>query len=140
MDQVEQQEEYHTKNMEGNDSLKNQVENLTDKFQGMNEKLNTLTRGKRKYESESFDSRRKKKTSTYADRQNLSQQSSSRNHDQVSKNTSADTSVAKSYGVSDEEGENEDDTISIPDVVALSCSPPPSFFYWCRISYWLIII
>ena len=46
----------------------------------MEEKLNTLTGGsKRKYKSESFDSREKQNASTYAQRQNIPQPSSSRN-------------------------------------------------------------
>ena len=95
----------------------------------MDEKLNTLTNliadiaaqareGKRKYESGSSDTRGKKKARTYVDRQNLPQPSSSGNHDQarkVSENISTDTSVTRSYGISDEEEENDDDTISIPD-------------------------
>ena len=99
----------------------------------MDEKLNTQTNliadiaaqareGKRKYESGSSDSRGKKKARTYVDRQNLPQPLSSRNRDQateVSENISTDTSVTRSYDISDEEEENDDDTISIPDVSIL---------------------
>ena len=133
MDQTEEQEEYNQQKNEGNESLENKVQNLTEKFHGMDEKLNTLTNliadiaaqareGKRKYESGSSDSRGKKKARTYVDRQNLPQPLSSRNRDQateVSENISTDTSVTRSYDISDEEEENDDDTISIPDVSIL---------------------
>ena len=133
MDQTEEQEEYNQQKNEGNESLENKVQNLTEKFHGMDEKLNTLTnliadiaaqarKGKRKYESGSSDSRGKKKARTYVDRQNLPQPLSSRNRDQateVSENISTDTSVTRSYDISDEEEENDDDTISIPDVSIL---------------------
>ena len=133
MDQTQEQEEYNQQKTEGNESLKNKVENFTERFHGMDEKLNTQTNliadiaaqareGKRKYESGSSDSRGKKKARTYVDRQNLPQPLSSRNHDQateVSENISTDTSVTRSYDISDEEEENDDDTISIPDVSIL---------------------
>ena len=120
-------------NTEGNNSLKNQVENLIDKFHVMDKKLNTLTNlisnlaaqareGKRKYESESSDSRGKKNDRFYVERQNLHQPSSSRNQDQVAEvieNTSTDTSITRLYEVSDKEEKNEDDTISIPDASVL---------------------
>ena len=109
MDQTEEQEEYNQQKTEGNESWENEVENLTGKLHGMDEKLNTLTNliadiaaqareGKCKYESGSSDSRGKKKARTYVDRQNLPQPSSSRNHEQAteaSENTSTDTSVTK---------------------------------------------
>ena len=109
MDQTEEQEEYNQQKTEGNESWENEVENLTEKLHGMDEKLNTLTNlivdiaaqareGKRKYESGSSDSRGKKKSRTYVDRQNLPQPSSSRNHEQAteaSENTSTDTYVTK---------------------------------------------
>ena len=133
MDQTQEQEEYNQQKTEGNESLKNKVENFTERFHGMDEKLNTQTNliadiaaqareGKRKYESGSSDSRGKKKSRTYVDRQNLPQPLSSRNRDQateVSENISTDTSVTRSYDISDEEEENDDDTISIPDVSIL---------------------
>ena len=133
MDQTEEQEEYHQQNTEGNESWENKVENLTEKFHGMDEKLNTLTNliadlaaqareGKRKYESESADSRGKKKARTYVERQNLPQPSSSRNHNpgaKVSENRATDTSVTMPYGISDVEEENDDDTIGIPDALIL---------------------
>ena len=133
MDQTQEQEEYNQQKTEGNESLKNKVENFTQRFHGMDEKLNTQTNliadiaaqareGKRKYESGSSDSRGKKKARTYVDRQNLPQPLSSRNRDQateVSENISTDTSVTRSYDISDEEEENDDDTISIPDVSIL---------------------
>ena len=133
MDQTQEQEEYNQQKTEGNESLKNKVENFTERFHGMDEKLNTQTNliadiaaqareGKRKYESGSSDSRGKKKSRTYVDRQNLPQPLSSRNRDQateVSENISTDASVTRSYDISDEEEENDDDTISIPDVSIL---------------------
>ena len=133
MDQTQEQEEYNQQKTEGNESLKNKVENFTERFHGMDEKLNTQTNliadiaaqareGKRKYESGSSDSRGKKKARTYVDRQNLPQPLSSRNRDQateVSENISTDTSVTRSSDISDEEEENDDDTISIPDVSIL---------------------
>ena len=133
MDQTQEQEEYNQQKTEGNESLKNKVENFTQRFHGMDEKLNTQTNliadiaaqareGKRKYESGSSDSRGKKKSRTYVDRQNLPQPLSSRNRDQateVSENISTDASVTRSYDISDEEEENDDDTISIPDVSIL---------------------
>ena len=133
MDQTKQQEEYHQQNTEGNESWKNKVENFTEKFHGMDQKLNTLTnlisdqaaqakKGKHKYESESSDSRRKKKARIHVEGQNLPQPSSSRNHDQaieVSENISTDTSVTRPCGISDKEEENEDDTMSIPDASML---------------------
>ena len=133
MDQTQEQEEYNQQKAKGNESLKNKVENFTERFHGMDEKLNTQTNliadiaaqareGKRKYESGSSDSRGKKKARTYVDRQNLPQPLSSRNRDQateVSENISTDTSVTRSYDISDEEEENDDDTISIPDVSIL---------------------
>ena len=114
---TEEQEEYHQQKTEGNESLENKVENLTEKFHGMDEKLNNLTNliadiaaqargGKHKYESGSSDSRRNKKATNYVDRQNLPQPSSSRNHDQtteVSENTFTNTSVTRPYESSDEE-------------------------------------
>ena len=131
MDQTQEQEEYNQQKTEGNESLKNKVENFTERFHGMDEKLNTQTNliadiaaqareGKRS--SGSSDSRGKKKARTYVDRQNLPQPLSSRNRDQateVSENISTDTSVTRSYDISDEEEENDDDTISIPDVSIL---------------------
>ena len=95
----------------------------------MGQKLRTLTnlisdlavqarKGKRKYESESSDSRKKNKARTYVI---INSAISSRNHDQaieVSENIS-NTSVTKPCGVSDEEEENEDDTINIPDAPVL---------------------
>ena len=133
MDQKKHQEEYHQQNAEGNESWKNKVEKLKEKFQGMDEKLNALTNlisdlaarareGKHKYESESSDSTGKKKARAYLERQNLPQPSTSRNHDQateVSENTSTDTSVIRPYGISLEEEENEDGFISIPDASIL---------------------
>ena len=134
MDQTEEQEEYNQQKTEGNESLENKVEKITEKFHGMDEKLNTLTNlkadiaaqareGKCKYESGSSDSGGKKKARSYVDGKNLPQPSSSRNHDQateVSENTSTDTSVTRPYGISDEEEkENNDDTISIPDASIL---------------------
>ena len=133
MDQTQEQEEYNQQKTEGNESLKNKVENFTERFHGMDGKLNTQTNliadiaaqareGKRKYESGSSDSRGKKKSRTYVDRQNLPQPLSSRNRDQateVSENISTDASVTRSYDISDEEEENDDDTISIPDVSIL---------------------
>ena len=129
MDQTDEQEEHNQQKTEGNESLENKVENLTERFHGMDEKLNTLTnliadiaaqarKGKRKYESGSSDSRGKKKARTYVVRKNLPQLSCRRNHDQateVSENISTDTSVTRPYGISDEEEENDDDTISIAD-------------------------
>ena len=70
--------------------------------------------GKRKYKRESSGSRRSKRARTFAERQNLPQPSSSRNHDhvtEVSENTSTDTSVTRSYGISDKEEQNENDTL-----------------------------
>ena len=69
----------------------NKVENLTEKFHRMNEKLNTLTnliadiaaqarQGKHRYKSGNSDSRGKKKARHYVDRQNFPQPSSIRNH------------------------------------------------------------
>ena len=78
--------------------------------------------GKRKYESESSNSRGKKKSRTYVKRQNLPQPSSSRNYDQateVCENTPTDTSVTRPYGISDEEEENDDDIFSIPNASIL---------------------
>ena len=103
MDQTEEQEEYNQQKTEENESWENEVENLTEKLHGMDEKLNTSANliadiaaqareGKLKYESG------KKKARTYVDRQNLPQPSSSRNHEQAteaSENTSTDTSVTK---------------------------------------------
>ena len=43
MDQTEEQEEYNQQKTKGNQGLENKVQNLTDKFHGMDEKLNTLT-------------------------------------------------------------------------------------------------
>ena len=43
MDQIEEQEEYNQQKTEGNESWENEVENLTEKFHGMDEKLKTLT-------------------------------------------------------------------------------------------------
>ena len=43
MDQTEEQEEYNQQKIEGNESWENEVENLTEKFHGMDEKLKTLT-------------------------------------------------------------------------------------------------
>ena len=133
MDQTEEQEKYHQQKTEGNESLENKVENFTEKFHEMDEKLNTLTNviaditaqareGKRKYESGSSDSRGKEKAIIYLDRQNLPKPSSSRNHDQateVSENRSTDTFATKPYSISDEEEENDDDTISILDASIL---------------------
>ena len=133
MNQTEEQEKYNQQKTEGNDILENKVENLIEKIHGMDKKLNTLTNlagdiaaqareWKRTYESGSSDSRGKKKSRTYVDRQNLPQSSSSRNHDkatEVSENTSTDTSVTRPYGISDEEEENDDDTISLPDASIL---------------------
>ena len=116
MDQTEEQEEYNQQKTEGNESLENKVENLAERFHAMDEKLNTLTnliadiaaqarKGKRKYESGSSDSRGKKKARTYVDRQNFPQPLSSRNHDQateLSENISTDTSVTRSYDISEE--------------------------------------
>ena len=131
MDQTEEQEENNQQKTEGNESLKNKVENFIERFHGMDEKLNSQTNliadiaapareGKRKYESGSSDSRGKKKARTYVDRQNFSQPLSSRNHDQateLSENISTDTSVTRSYDRSEEQ--NDDDTISIPDASIL---------------------
>ena len=133
MNQTEEQEKYNQQKTEGNDILENKVENLIEKIHGMDKKLNTLTNlagdiaaqareWKRTYESGSSDSRGKKKSRTYVDRQNLPQPLSSRNRDQateVSENISTDASVTRSYDISDEEEENDDDTISIPDVSIL---------------------
>ena len=41
MDQTQEQEEYNQQKTEGNESLKNKVENFTERFHGMDEKLNT---------------------------------------------------------------------------------------------------
>ena len=60
MDQTEEQEEYDQQKTEVIENLENKVQNLTEKFHGMDEKLNTLTNliadiavqameGKRKY-------------------------------------------------------------------------------------------
>ena len=131
MDQTEEQEEYNQQKTEGNESLKNKVENFIERFHGMDEKLNTQTNliadiaapareGKCKYKSGSSDSRGKKKARTYVDRQNFSQPLSSRNHDQateLSENIYTDTSVTRSYDISEEQ--NDDDTISIPDASIL---------------------
>ena len=79
MDQTEEQEEYNQQKTEGNENLENKVQNLTEKFHGMDGKLNTFTNliadrasqareGKRKYESGSSDTRGKKKART-VDRQ-----------------------------------------------------------------------
>ena len=79
MDQTDEQEEYNQQKTEGNKSLENKVENLTERFHGMDEKLNTLTNliadiaaqakeGKRKYASGSSDTRGKKKARIYVDR------------------------------------------------------------------------
>ena len=43
MDQTQEQEEYNQQKTEGNESLKNKVENFTERFHGMDEKLNTQT-------------------------------------------------------------------------------------------------
>ena len=43
MDQTEEQEEYDQQKTEGNENLENKVQNLTEKFHGMDEELNTLT-------------------------------------------------------------------------------------------------
>ena len=62
MDQTEEQEEYNQQKNEGNESLENKVQNLTEKFHGMDEKLNALANlmadiaaqareGKHKYQS-----------------------------------------------------------------------------------------
>ena len=133
MDQTEEQEEYNQQKNEGNESLENKVQNLTEKFHGMDEKLNALANlmadiaaqareGKHKYQSGSSDSRGKKKARTCVDRQNVPQPSSGRNHDQateVSEKISTDTSVTRPYGISDEEEENDDDNISILDASIL---------------------
>ena len=133
MDQTEEQEEYNQQKNEGNESLENKVQNLTEKFHGMDEKLNALANlmadiaaqareGKHKYQSGSSDSRGKKKARTCVDRQNVPQPSSGRNHDQateVSEKISTDTSVTRPYGISDEEEENDNDAISIPDASIL---------------------
>ena len=130
MDQTEEQEECDREQTEGNEGLENKLENLTERFHGMDEKLNILANliadiaaqareGECKYESGSSDSRGKKKARSYADRQNLPQPSSSGNHDQateVSENISSNNSVTRPYGISDEEQENDDDTISISDI------------------------
>ena len=79
MDQTVEQVECNQQKTEGNENLENKVQNLTEKFHGMNEKLNTLTNlitdiaaqakeGKHKYESGSTDTRGKKKARTYVDR------------------------------------------------------------------------
>ena len=39
----QEREEYNQQRNKGNDSLENKVQNLTEKFHGMDEKLNTLT-------------------------------------------------------------------------------------------------
>ena len=41
MDQTEEQEEYNQQKTEGNESLKNKVENFIERFHGMDEKLNS---------------------------------------------------------------------------------------------------
>ena len=113
--------------------MENKVENLTESFHGMDEKLNILANliadidaqareGKRKYESGSSDSKGKKKARNYVERQKFPQPSPSRNHDQateVSENISSDNSVTRHYGISDEEEENDDGTISISNVSIL---------------------
>ena len=133
MDQTEEQEECDWEQTEGNEGLENKLENLTERFHGMDEKLNILANliadiaaqareGECKNESGSSDSRGKKKARSYADRQNLPQPSSSGNHDQateVSENISSNNSVTRPYGISDEEQENDDDTISISDISIL---------------------
>ena len=79
-DQIEQQEECHQQNTEGNDTWRNKLENLTEKFHGMDEKMNILTNliqdiaaqakeDKLKYESVSSDSKGKKKARTYVEGQ-----------------------------------------------------------------------
>ena len=76
MDQTEEQEEYNQQKTKGNGSLENEVENLTERFHGMDEKLNTLANliadigaqareAKCKYESGTSDSRGKKIARTY---------------------------------------------------------------------------
>ena len=132
MDQTEEQKEYNQQKTEGNESLENKVQNLTEKFHGLNKKLNTLTNlipeiaaqakeGKLKCESGSSDTRGKKKVRAYVDMQNFPLPSSSRNDQAmaVSENISTDTSVTRPYGISDEEEENYDETISIPDTSIL---------------------
>ena len=113
--------------------MENKVQNLTEKFLGMDEKLNTLTNliadiaaqakeGKQKYESGSSDTRGKKKARAFVGKQNLSQPSSSGNHDQtteVSEDITTDTFVSRPSGISDEEKENDDDTTSTPDASIL---------------------
>ena len=115
MDQTEDQDQYNQQKTEGNENLENKVQNLTEKFHGMDENLNTLTnlianrvararKGKRKYQSGSFDTRGKKKARTYDGRQNLPRPSPSGNHDQateVSEIISNDTSVTRPYDFSD---------------------------------------
>ena len=94
MDQTEEQDQYNQQKTEGNENLENKVQNLTEKFHGMDEKLNTLTNliadiaaqakeGKCKYESGGSDTRGKKKARTYVDRKNFSQPSYRGNHDHV---------------------------------------------------------
>ena len=94
MDQTEEQDQYNQQKTEGNENLENKVQNLTEKFHGMDGKLNTFTNliadrasqtreGKRKYESGSSDTRGKKKARPYIDRQNLPQPSSGGNYDQA---------------------------------------------------------
>ena len=41
MNQTKKEDQYNQQKIEGNENLENKVQNLTDKFHGMNEKLNT---------------------------------------------------------------------------------------------------
>ena len=79
MNQTKKEDQYNQQKIEGNENLENKVQNLTDKFHGMNEKLNTqknliadiaaqARKRKRKYESGSSDTRGKKKSRPYVHR------------------------------------------------------------------------
>ena len=86
----------------------------------MGKKLNTLTNlisklaaqareGKRTYDSESSDSKRKKKTRFYVEMQGLYQPSTSRNYyhaTEISENKSTDGSVTRLCDISDKEEKN----------------------------------
>ena len=89
-------------NMGGNHSLKNQVENLTNKFHIYLDKP---------------DIKPCCSSKIYVERQNLRQPSPSRNHDhaiEITENTSTDASVTRPFDISDKEDKNEDDTTGIP--------------------------
>ena len=130
-DQIEQQEECHQQNTEGNDTWKNKLENLTEKFYGMDEKMNTLTNliqdiaaqakeDKLKYESVSSDSKGKEKARTYVEGQiprplpMIIQQKLWPGNRGKWKYIHLYLCL-KFYGINDQEEENEDDISTIPD-------------------------